>query len=354
MLKVLSLFSGIGAFEKALTNIGIDYDLVNYCEIDNHASKCYSTIHNVSEEKNLWDVAKIDETKLKDFDLLTHGSPCQDFSINGKQQGAEEGSGTKSSLLWETVRIVKYKKPKYVVWENVKNAMSKSHVHIVNKYIETLDQLGYKSSCKVLNSKKYGVPQNRDRLFVVSILNGEGFFEFPTEIPLKYSLGEVATFREKDDITDNFIRYYRENVNVDGDFFEYFDNLKINRTGVKNMKMYKFDQLNRVTMTDLNDNILSPTLSCRGVQNYCIKFYRNGRIYKPSPRMCFRLMGFTDEDFNKIENIGLDSDLWDRAGNSIVVDVIESIFKTLFIKELYKNNTYIIFTPHLESCIINS
>ena len=114
-ITVLSLFSGIGAFEKALTNLGVNYTLVGYCEINNHASKCYSLIHNVPEELNLWDVTKIDPTKLGDFCLLTHGSPCQSFSLAGKQEGGEKDSGTQSSLLWETVRIVRYKKPKYVI-----------------------------------------------------------------------------------------------------------------------------------------------------------------------------------------------------------------------------------------------
>ena len=114
-LRVLSLFSGIGAFEKALSDLNINYELVNYCEIDKHASKCYSLIHDVSENLNLWDVTKIDTNKLSDFDLITHGSPCQSFSIAGKQDGGEKGSGTRSSLLWETVRIVQAKKPKYVI-----------------------------------------------------------------------------------------------------------------------------------------------------------------------------------------------------------------------------------------------
>ena len=122
-LKVLSLFSGIGAFEKALTNIGVDYELVNYCEINEHASKCYSIIHGIPEELNLIDVTKIDTSQLKDFDLLTHGSPCQSFSMAGKQEGGVKGSGTKSSLLWETVRVIQSKKPKYVIWENVKNVL---------------------------------------------------------------------------------------------------------------------------------------------------------------------------------------------------------------------------------------
>lgn len=164
MLKVLSLFSGIGAFEKALEILKIDYELVNYCEIDKYASKSYSVIHNVSEELNLWDVTKIDTNKLpKDIDLLTHGSPCVSYSLAGKQAGGDKGSGTPSSLMWETVRIVEQLKPKYVLWENVKNVLSKKHKHNFDNYLKDLENLGYKNYYQVLNAKDYGIPQNRER-----------------------------------------------------------------------------------------------------------------------------------------------------------------------------------------------
>ena len=146
-MKLLSLFSGIGAFEKALKNLNIDYELVNYCEIDKYASKSYSLIHNVSEDKNLGDITKIDISKLpKDIDLITHGSPCQDFSIAGKQAGGNKDSGTRSSLMYETIKIVDYTKPKYVLWENVKNILSKNHRHNFDAYIKTMEQLGYKNN----------------------------------------------------------------------------------------------------------------------------------------------------------------------------------------------------------------
>ena len=330
-LKVLSLFSGIGAFEKGLSNKEIEYELVNYCEIDEHASKCYSAIHNEDEAKNLWDVTKVDAYEIQDFDLLTHGSPCQDVSINGSQLGADENSGTRSSLLWETVRIIKAKKPKYIVWENVKNAISVKHIHNVDEYIETLSRIGYKSSYKVLNSKNYNIPQNRERVFIISILDGNEF-KFPEAIELRKTLEQMCCFRECDNITENFVRYYKNNLDNNIDFFEYFNSLKVGSTGVKNMGMYKYDQLNRVTIVDSGEKVLSPTLSCRGVQNYCIKFFYKGKIYKPSPKMCFKLMGFSEDDFEKIKDIGTDSQLWDRAGNSIVVDVAEAIFENLFNK----------------------
>lgn len=126
-LKLLSLFSGIGAFEKALDNINVDYELVNYCEIDKFASKSYSLIHNVDENKNLIDVTKINTSNLPDdIDLITYGFPCQDISIAGKQKGFFDKNGklTRSGLFFEALRIINDTKPKIAIAENVKNLTS--------------------------------------------------------------------------------------------------------------------------------------------------------------------------------------------------------------------------------------
>lgn len=330
-LKVLSLFSGIGAFEKALSNIGVDYELINYCEIDEHASKCYSLIHGVSEKLNLKDVTKVDPDAIKAVDMITHGSPCQSFSMAGKQEGGKRGSGTKSSLLWETVRIIKDVKPKYVIWENVKNTLSPKHKPVVDEYLQILDSMGYTNYMPpkgYLNAKDFGIPQSRERVFIVSILGEHTTYEFPKGFKLKKDLREFIDFREKDDITLNFYNRYLE---VKGDieydeFINYLNNLPIIKgVGTKKMGLYSFNEMDTITTS----NGLTGTLTCRNVQNYNKKFLFNNKLYKPSPRMCFRLMGFSDDDFNKIENVGTDSQLWDRAGNSIVVNVVEEIFKVL-------------------------
>lgn len=141
--------------------MNIDYELVGFSEIDKYAIKSYCAIHNVSQEKNLGDITKINTYSLAvnlhydEIDLITHGSPCQDFSIAGNQAGAEEGSGTRSSLMWNTVEIVKAVKPKYVIWENVKNILSPRHKHNFDRYIEALSELGYCNYYQVLNAKDY-------------------------------------------------------------------------------------------------------------------------------------------------------------------------------------------------------
>ena len=162
-IKLLSLFSGIGSPEQALKNIGVDYELVGFSEIDRFAVNSYCNVHNVSESLSLGDITKIDINSLPtDIDLITHGSPCQDFSAAGQQKGGDKGTGTRSSLMWTTVDIVEHCRPKVVLWENVKNLLSKKHRHNFDAYLEVMEQLGYTNYYQVLNAKDFGVPQNRE------------------------------------------------------------------------------------------------------------------------------------------------------------------------------------------------
>lgn len=186
MIKVLELFAGIGACSKALTNLGIEHEIVDAVEIDKYAVKSFNAIHGTNFEPQ--DITKWD--KDVECDLIMHGSPCQDFSVAGLNKGGDKGSGTRSSLMYETLRIVEKLKPKYVIWENVKNLISKKHRHNFDAYIEAMEKLGYKSKYQVLNAKDYGVPQNRERVFTVSIL-GENDFEFPEPFELKLRLKDV-------------------------------------------------------------------------------------------------------------------------------------------------------------------
>ena len=154
MLNVLSLFSGIGAFEKALDNLGIEYKLLGYCEIDKYASKAYSLIHNVSESMNYTDVTKIDDLDFidEDIDLITYGFPCQDISLAGKQKGFtdEEGKITRSGLFFEALRIIEDYKPKYAIAENVKNLTSKKFSKEFSIVLDSLEKAGYRNYWKVL------------------------------------------------------------------------------------------------------------------------------------------------------------------------------------------------------------
>lgn len=202
MLRVLELFAGIGACSKALTNLNIPHEIVDAVEIDKFAIKSFNAIHGTNFEPQ--DIREWN--KDVECDLIMHGSPCQDFSVAGKQAGGDKGSGTRSSLMYETLRIVEKLKPKYVIWENVKNLLSKKHMHNFETYQEAMRELGYVNYYQVLNAKDYGIPQNRERVFTVSIRDDHkgtvleriedfAYFEFPKPFPLKKKLKDVL---EKD------------------------------------------------------------------------------------------------------------------------------------------------------------
>ena len=213
-MNYLSLFSGIGAFEKALDNLKIKYNLVNYCEFDKYASKSYSLIHNVPESKNLGDITSIDEKSIQlPVDLITYGFPCQDISLAGNQRGLFNADGTKtrSGLFFDAARIIKATQPKVAIAENVKNLTSKKFEKQFNTVLNSLDQAGYNNYYQVLNAKDYGVPQNRERVFIISIRKDvdTGVFKFPEPYELKLRLKDMLEDEvdEKFFLSENEITY---------------------------------------------------------------------------------------------------------------------------------------------------
>lgn len=204
MLNVVSLFSGIGAFEKALSNLKIPYNLLAYCEIDKHASKSYSLIHDVSEDLNLKDVTKVDLLDIDErVDLITYGFPCQDISNAGKQKGFtdENGERTRSGLFFEALRIIEEYKPKFAIAENVKALTSKKFTEEFKIVLDSLDQAGYNNYWQVLNAKDYGVPQNRERVFIISIRKDiDKGFTFPEPISLELRLKDLL----EDEVDESF------------------------------------------------------------------------------------------------------------------------------------------------------
>ena len=185
-IRLLELFGGIGACSEAMENLGLDFEIADYVEIDKYAVASYNAIHNTNFEPQ--DITTWDKDIKVDF--VMHGSPCQDFSLAGKQAGGDEGSGTRSSLMYETVRIVEKLRPKYVLWENVKNVIGSKHKHNFDKYLKYMEDLGYKNYYQVLNAKDYGIPQNRERVFTLSVLDG-GHYVFPPKQELKLKLKDM-------------------------------------------------------------------------------------------------------------------------------------------------------------------
>ena len=195
MIKLLSLFSGIGAFETALRRGGHEYQLIGYCEIDKYAANAYSQIHGISENYNLVDVTKVNTVLMDDVDLITYGFPCQDISAAGKQRGFEDkdGNRTRSGLFFEALRIIEETRPLYAIAENVKALTSKKFEKEFKTVLDSLDGAGYNNYWAVLNAKDYGIPQNRERVFIVSIRKDidNGGFKFPEKMPLNIRVKDI-------------------------------------------------------------------------------------------------------------------------------------------------------------------
>ena len=172
MIKILELFGGIGSPRKALINLGIEHKCIDYVEIDEKAVRTYNALF-----ENLHKPQSVVDYNLKP-DILVHGSPCQDFSRAGKRLGGNDEDKTRSSLMFETLKIITNLgvwKPKFVIWENVKGVLDKDMIDSFNKYLLKMEELGYTNSFEVLNSMDFGIPQSRNRVYTVSILGTKKF-----------------------------------------------------------------------------------------------------------------------------------------------------------------------------------
>lgn len=358
MLKVLELFGGIGACSEALTQLGIEYEIADYVEIDKYAVASFNAIHNTNFEPQ--DICEWNKQIPVDF--ILHGSPCQDFSVAGRGAGGDEGSGTRSSLLYETVRIVENLMPKYVIWENVKNLLSKKHRHNFEAYLKRMEELGYTNYYQVLNAKDYGIPQNRERVFTISILGG-GDFKFPEPMELVKKLKDVLedNVDEKYYVsskqltgmaTTNYESYKLSKLLKDKD--QTADTIKARFEGCPQMVSTGGTELQReVCDKALKEGLVKPndvieyTFSnarlkeiAKEVSTLQAAMGEGGgnvplvpttyRIRKLTPKECWRLMGFSDESFEKAEKVNSNTQLYKQAGNSIVVDVLKAIFRNLF------------------------
>ena len=211
-LRVFTAFSGYDSQCMALDTLKeytyFDYDLVGWSEIDKNAIIAHDALFPQWKDRNYGDISKINWEEVPDFDLFTYSSPCTDFSRAGFQKGGEEGSGTRSSLLWECRKAILTKKPKYLLFENVKDLVSNKFIHLFNKWCKELESYGYNNFWQVLNAKDYGVPQNRERVFMISIRKDENdpnpYYEFPEKIELETSYEDML----EDNVPEKF--YYNE------------------------------------------------------------------------------------------------------------------------------------------------
>lgn len=390
MLKVLSLFSGIGAFEKALEREKVLFKVMNFCEIDKYAIKSYCAIHGVPKQINLQDISTVNTAELHDVNLITYGFPCQDISAAGHQKGFfdENGNITRSGLFFDALKIIKDTKPEYAIAENVKALTSKKFTAEFATVLDSLEQAGYNNYYKVLNAKDYGVPQNRERVFIVSIRKDvdDGSFCFPKPQLLNICLKDVLeeNVDEKFYLSQDKIKSLKASSFMLGTKCVIEKEIKIvghtksggersailSTTGICNClsatdykqpkqivedaKVMQVGNLRQGNGWDnpqcgrvYDTNGLSPTLNtmqggnrqpkivCEQrsdevfkTANLIVERAQEFRIRKLTPLECWRLMGFDDDDFYKARNAGIsNSQLYKQAGNSIVVNVLQAIFR---------------------------
>lgn len=351
-IKVASLFSGIGGFELGLKRAGLPIEVVFSSEIDRFARKSYNTIFNIEPEG---DITKIHEFLVPDHDLLVAGFPCQAFSIAGKRKGFEDTRGT---LFFEIARILNWKRPKFILLENVKNLITHDNRNTINTILKVLSDIGYSLDFDVLNSKNYGVPQNRERTYIIGILDG------PRE---KWTLNSIvpnvndvkSQILKKNHIKMMDFEFHKIKITkgpnlekvLEGKVQEkYFleDNIinKItkeqndfrNEGFTQNNEIVKIFDIPRWMHKDnerqrrvYSTQGIAPTVLARSdTAKILVKHKNRYRIRKLTPLECFRLQGFPDEVYFKLVNNGLsDTQLYKQAGNAVTVNVVKGISSKL-------------------------
>lgn len=299
-----------------MRNIGVPVKAIDYVEIDEKAVRSY----NAMFEKELeYKTQTVVGWNLKP-DILIHGSPCQDFSIAGHQKGADEGSETRSSLMWETLNIIEQMgvwKPRYVIWENVKNVLSKHMIHNFNRYLSEMQKLGYVNSFEVLDARDFGLPQARQRVFTISSLDGVPFeFDELIRTPMK----NVWNFIQDDsEIDDRYTIVSPSNLS------------KIDENNFDNAPLKKFSVIKNYTMTISTYQDRCP--------NAGIVKRKDGQYRLLTELECWRLQGYSDDDYyNALSvNPGIpgkkNGAMYKQAGNSIPVPIFESIFRKIILGE---------------------
>lgn len=342
-MRLVELFSGIGAQSKALKNIGIEHE-TTACEVDRKIHSVYESIHGPTT--NLGDVTKVE--KLPECDLLTYSFPCQDISILGNRKGFQKDSGTRSSLLWEVERLLKAsdRLPGTLVLENVKNLASPKNKQNFELWLERLGELGYRNSWKVLNAEDFGLPQKRERVFVVSRLDGE--FEFPQGSPGK-TLGDFmeGDGKVKEQFGDSLyftcpemgVRIHKTINNTQSTNSTnriYGRNGRVHALTTQGSHPGNFGAV--LYSSDLKENLPFREKSRKMTVEQLLAHdfgFDMKTLRLMSPKESLLLMGFGEDDYeranshmkaNRIKN----TFFYHVAGNSIAVPVLEAIFRKLF------------------------
>lgn len=375
-IRLIELFGGIGSQAKALKNLGANFEHYRLVEFDKNAIASYNAIHGTDFETR--DITKVSakdlniETTNQHEYILTYSFPCQDLSLAGQCKGMEKGSGTRSGLLWEVERILNEcdELPQILLMENVPQVHSQRNIDSFKDWITALEKLGYSNYWEDLNSKNYGIPQNRNRTFMISIL-GNYNYKFPKPFELKLRLKDLleTDVDESYYLSEKGLDYIcgnalnkdlkdmvdRENKVLNGDIAYTLNTHPVRKCGDSN---YILDGYEEITIKEFlkirnatKKGYLEATVGDgidigkrmihhRGtVQKGMAQTLKTSvdvgvvtndlRVRKLTPREYYRLMGFSDEDFDNASKVNSNTNLYKQAGNSIVVNVLEEIFKQL-------------------------
>lgn len=365
-LRLATVFSGIGAIEHAFNRLNLETELTFACDIDPFVRKSYFANYPMTEERWFDDVKQIDGRRFQGMvDLFVGGSPCQSFSLVGKRRGMEDARGT---LFYEFARLVSEIQPKVFIYENVRGLTNHDEGRTFEVVKATFDELGYRYYAQVLNAKDYGIPQNRERIFIVGFRDPSTEFTFPSPIKLETRMQDFLEdyidsryFLQEKGVkfvtsSKNRLKRYtqingevalcqkaNQQFNWHGDFVfderavPEFDEFLFDVRDVEE-KYYLSDKVKEYVLspgtktfrtsirTDLE--VARPLLQSMhkmhraGVDNYVT---HTGRIRKLTPRECLRLMGFRDS-FRQVVS---DTQMYRQAGNSIVVDVLIALLKQI-------------------------
>jgi len=366
-IRVVELFAGIGAQVQALKNLNANVEVVGISEWSINSLLAYSNLHHPSNEicdlskeeilnelkdytfssntktainksslnleklkklyianknsKNLGSILDLKGENIPEHDLLTYSFPCTDLSNQGKQAGLYDGEA--SSLLWEVGRLLNElnsdeKLPKYLLMENVPAIFSPKHEKGFEKWKDNLKSLGYKNYAFKLKASYFGVPQNRERAYMVSIL-GDGDFTIPSQTELtNLTINDILDKTTNPKCYLNLVKYLPENINP----------RKSETTNIKCFDLVNYTSFNSENKVYSLDSV-APTLTATGAQSR-IKVWDGKGITILNPRECWKLMGFKASEFDKVDGLMTNTALTKLAGNSIVVNVLEAIFKNLF------------------------
>ena len=342
-MNFLDLFAGIGGFRLGMERAG--HKCVGYCEIDKYARLSYNAIHNTEGEIDFKDITEVTNEEFRKLrgsvDVICGGFPCQAFSIAGNQLGFEDARGT---LFYEIARAAEQIKPRYLFLENVRNLLSHDKGKTFARMLKILDELGYDAEWQVLNSKNFGVPQNRERVFIVGHLRGECTYRvFPIrgkdeKFNTDGEINQVGNIGKSDNFGGNpqVTRVY--DINGISPTFN-----TMQGGGREPKILVKEATKQGYAVADVGDSInfshpdsktrrgrvgknIANTLLTSDEQGVVLSDYK---IRKLTPRECWRLQGFPDWAFDKAQAVNSNSQLYKQAGNSVTVNVIEEIAKRL-------------------------